>query len=321
MTGTQLARSTSGWSPALPTATQTTLDMHDTPFRNVGPTPAGYDTLGMVQRERSRSAISSDTRPLRAATLPTAVQTSSEGHDSASGKVDVAPAGIGIMARLQRDAVPVAEKALTRPRASEEDPSTAHRASDPHETAASEAWAPCEIRGGGAIDQRLPFHRSRRGDRVHDPPDRQVAPTSYDPTAIQAVADEHETPLSEAFTQAVRVARREASHWPPLQRIAIGVVVTQQNEYSASDPTAMHMRLEGHDTPTRLPSVPVSTIDHVRPAQCSIRVRFPELSEPTATHARVAGHDTPLSAPPVPVSGFGDGCRDHDRPSHRTTRV
>jgi hypothetical protein len=321
MSGGQLARSTSGWSPAAPTATQTTLDVHDTPFRNVGPTPAGCETLGMVQRERSRSAISSDTRPLRAATLPTVAQTSSEGHDSASGKVDVAPAGIGIVARLQRDAAPVAEKALTRPRASEEDPSTVHRASDPHHTAASAACAAGEIRGGGAIDQRLPFHRSRRGDRAHDPPKRQAAPTSYDPTATQVVADRHETPPSEAFTQAARVARRETSHWPPLQRIAIGVVVTQQNEYSASDPTAMHMRLEGHDTPTRLPSVPVSTIDHVRPAQCSIRVRFAELSEPTATHDRVAGHETPLSVPLSPGRGFGDGCRDHDRPSHRSTRV
>ena len=70
----QLARSTSGWSPEVPTATQSTLDAHDTPLRKVGPTPAGYETWGSAQRERPRSAISSDTRPRGAATLPTTVQ-------------------------------------------------------------------------------------------------------------------------------------------------------------------------------------------------------------------------------------------------------
>jgi hypothetical protein len=231
------------------------------------------------------------------------------------------PGGAGTVARLHRDEVLVAENALTRPRASEEDPITVHRACDPHETAASEAWAVCGLNGAGAIDQRLPSHRSSSGDLVHDPPKRQAAPTSYDPTAIQAAADEHETSLSEAFTQAVRVAGREANHWRPLQRMAIGVVVTQQNEYSASEPTAMHMRLEGHDTPTRLPSSPVCAIDQARPVQRSIRVRFAERSEPTATHDRVPGHDTPLSTPPSPGRGLGDGSRDHERPSHRSTRV
>src|SRR5450755_266639 len=91
-----------------------------------------------------------------------------------------------------------------------------------------------------------------------------------DPTAMHAVADGHDTPFSGASMPLPELTSGGAGmlwtvHRDPFQPSANGTVPL------VSDPTAMQIRTEGHDTPLRSLAARLGArwIDHRKPFQRS----------------------------------------------------
>ena len=139
------------------------------------------------------------------------------------------------------------------------------------------------------IDQREPSQRSTNAvDAVLVP---------ADPTAAQAVAEAHDTPVRELLTAPRGFGGRRIDQVAPFQRS------TNALPFEA-DPTAMQNLFDVHDTPLRmLPFAPrgfgVRWIDQVEPFQRSANgAEEPSTAwRPTAMQTLADGHETAVSAP------------------------
>jgi hypothetical protein len=130
------------------------------------------------------------------------------------------------------------------------------------------------------IDQLVPFQRS----------------TNPSPTAVQAVADGHDTPLSWLTGWPVGLGEDWIDQVLPFQRSAKVPWLLP--------PTAVQATAEVHDTPSKklyvaLVGFGVDWTDQLVPSQRSAKVSalplFVDKKDPTAVHAVVDVHDTPLS--------------------------
>jgi hypothetical protein len=113
-----------------------------------------------------------------------------------------------------------------------------------------------------------------------------VASVPLYPTAVQAVADGHET----------------AFRLPPLGPGVVWVVQVLPSQCSAKapplpDPTAVHAEADVHETAFRLPPLGVVWIVQVLPSQ---RCTCPD---PRAVHAVADEHETAFRPPPPPEVG------------------
>ena len=155
-----------------------------------------------------------------------------------------------------------------------------------------------------------PFHRS-----ATVPLELELA---YEPTAVHAAADVHETDLSaptcapgndaSESTAQLLPFHRSASAGPPLR-----------------SPTAMHIPGAGQETPSSRACMPWggSRTPQVRPFHSSASAVWLLLpgppTLPTAMHQAGPAHDTADSAAPPP--GLGTCWIAHRRPSHRSATV
>jgi hypothetical protein len=149
----------------------------------------------------------------------------------------------------------------------------------------------------------------------------QPSPTSKDPAAVQAVAELHETLLSDVLCHAGRVAIRS-----PDQRLPVHRSTTAALRQPVSLPqmvdvqTAVQTLVDVHETLNELSASPEPgpswAADHLRPFQRSTNVATPEPGDPTAIQKVVVGHDT-VDKPPYPEPGVG--AIDHSRPFQRCT--
>lgn len=171
---------------------------------------------------------------------------------------------------------------------------------------------PYKAKAGGVTctAHRAPFHRS-----ATVPLELELA---YEPTAVHAAADVHETDLSaptcapgtdaSGSTAQLLPFHSSASAGPPLR-----------------SPTAMHIPGSGQETPISLACMSWggSRRLQLRPFHCSASAvwlllpRPPTL--PTAMHQAGPAHDTADSAAPLP--GLGACWIAHRRPFHRSATV
>jgi hypothetical protein len=142
----------------------------------------------------------------------------------------------------------------------------------------------------------------------------------YQPIAVQAVDDAHDTPVSAsgAYALVCGLGVGWLAQLRPFQRSANAV---------QPDPTAVHAVVDGHETPI---SSPVGTptgsvadwIVQAVPFQRSTSGVSPIVSPgtlvPTAMQALRDGHATPLKLLPGPTAGWGVGGIDQRLPSHRS---
>lgn len=119
----------------------------------------------------------------------------------------------------------------------------------------------------------LPFQRSTNDTRLHGVTKSlsQPAPKSKYPTATQAVADMHDTLLSEVSTELATVGVRWIDHFKPFQRSTTDEVAPRV-EGALESPTATHAVADAHQTPLSwVASLARGArwIDHLMPAQRS----------------------------------------------------
>jgi hypothetical protein len=233
------------------------------------------------------------------------VHVDDEAHDTLFRKANWAPAGVGVGWMLQL--VPFHPSA----RVPAFETPTAVQPEDVGQATLVRKPPPCAGLGVGWMLQLVPFHRSARvlalGVKALEPP-----------TAVQADADVHETPLSVA---------------PPWDGLGVGWMLQRVPFHrsarvvpSALPPTAVHAEGEVHDTLLRAPParLGVGWRRQAPPFHCSATARtVPVLVvlDPTAMHADGAVQATPsrpLSAIP---DGFGVGRMRHEVPFHCSARL
>jgi hypothetical protein len=147
----------------------------------------------------------------------------------------------------------------------------------------------CVGAGVNSITQVLPSHRSASAWR---------RPLLVCPTAVQAVADVHDTPDSTLLVAPGGFWVVWVDHLVPFQRSA--------SVAPPEDPTAVQAVDAVQDTPDRTPPAArlgVGWIDHLVPFQRSASVAPPEA--PTAVQAVDAVQDTPDRTPPAARVGVG----------------
>ena len=145
--------------------------------------------------------------------------------------------------------------------------------------------------------------------------DLPVLTFALDPTAVQLLADVHDTPnrLPKSGPGVGWI-----DHLLPFERSTTGAVSSLLSTTKA--PTAVQAVAEEHDTPPswllKDPGLGVGLIDHRVPFQRSANI--PRSLEPTAVQAVADVHDTPPRPLPSPVSGVR--WTDHRTPFQRSTR-
>jgi hypothetical protein len=168
---------------------------------------------------------------------------------------------------------------------------------DVHETPLRALLVVLEF-GLETTDHAVPFHCSTRVSPT--------VPLPVWPTAVQAVADVHETPAKlERMFGVATIDQDVPFHCSTRVDTLLDVL---------APPTAVQFEAEVHETPERLYVVPVDglglgTTDQVVPFHCSIR------DPPTAMQAEAEVHDTP-SRPPE----LGLGTTDQVVPFHCSIR-
>jgi hypothetical protein len=212
-----------------PTAVQTLLDVHDTPFSSLGPpVPRGLSVGWIAHRDPFQPSASV---LLAEPSVPTATQAFVVAHDTWLSW-DVSPPRLGVLCvdhlvpcrRSTTATVSPAESMLAAPTA-------VHAVADEQDTPQSQSPIPnpgWEVR---STDHRLPFQRA--------------AP---DPTATHAVADAHDTslrPLGLPRWSAHLDPFHRPTDEPPPKNPRIPSVY-------APPPTAMQAVLDVHDTPVAL---------------------------------------------------------------------
>jgi hypothetical protein len=162
---------------------------------------------------------------------------------------------------------------------------------DTHDTELSRL-APAAGLGLGTTDHAVPFQDSTS---VFSP-----ALDRVQPTAVQAVADTHQTPSRTPLTFGLGTI----DHLVPFH---------DSTSAPPDSPTAVQALADTHDTPLRKPPWPLfpgGTTDQLVPFHDSISLLTPvSVNDPTAVHALADTHDTPARPFLCPL-GFGLGTTD-----------
>ena len=172
-----------------PTAVQAVAEVHDTALRTLAVAPAGLGVAWMDQAVPFQCSASVPWRPPLLKEYPVAVHALAEVHDTPLRALALAPAGLGVAWMDQAVPFQCSASVPWRPRPLKEFPVAVHAAAEVHETALKmlpEAPAGC---GVAWMDQFVPFQRS--ASSAASP----ALLASY-PTAVQAVAAEHDTASS-----------------------------------------------------------------------------------------------------------------------------
>ena len=154
--------------------------------------------------------------------LPIAVHTVSDVHATALSELFHAPAGFGVGSIAQVVPSQRSTSVASSPEPVEGDPTAVQALMDVHDTPLSRLLGAPAWLGVGWIDQLVPFQRSTR-----DRPAGRLDQVENVPTAVQALAEVHDTPLSElpmssagsatAWTDQLFPSQRSASgRWPEL---------------------------------------------------------------------------------------------------------
>jgi hypothetical protein len=123
----------------------------------------------------------------------------------------------------------------------------------------------------------------------------------WNPTAVHAVVEGHETPcswLGYGYGEGARAGVAWIDHFLPFHRSATAPV--------GASPTAVHAVAEAHETDISVvwSGAGVSWSDHLFPFQRSANAWVPPTLSPTAMHAIVELHDTAFSSPFGTAPGF-----------------
>lgn len=204
------------------------------------------------------------TAPELSSVWPTAVQVVADGQDPAKRFELIAPAGFCVVWAVH--VVPSHASANVPADAPLAPPNAAQVVAEVHDTPASCVFGEPAGLGGNCMIQLLPVKRSAKAKTVE-------ALLTQNPTAVQAVAEVHDTAFSAlevAFAGDGAVIRVQL---PALQRSASDL----EPEPLSKLPTAIHAVEDGHDTPSsRVVCAPVTLtvawILHVG-CSCSPRVR------------------------------------------------
>jgi hypothetical protein len=247
-----------------PTAVQAVADVHDTPLRPLSGTPLefGVDWIDQAVPFHRSAKVCAFLNEIRLE--PTAVQAVGDVHDTALNLTGF-PVGLGVVSTDQlvpfqpsaKVTVPVVEIKL--------EPTAVQAVADVHETPLSVLDSALVGLGVVSIDQLAPFQRS-----ANDTVSR--VELELEPTAVQAVADVHETELRRSPPVGLGVLWIDQS--VPFQRSAnVASLPTRLKE----SPTAVQAVLDVHDTPTSwLSDAPlgfgVVSMDQLVPFQCSANI-------------------------------------------------
>jgi hypothetical protein len=170
-------------APVPPTASQAVANVHDTPLSAAPTLPTGFAVLWIVQPLPFQTSAN-----VRPAASPTASQAVADVHDTPLNPLSATPGGFGTLWIVQLLPFHVSAK-LSWCLALTYDPTAVQAVVDGHETPFSWlALAPAGL-GVSWTDQLAPSQRSARLTCV-------PALLVDAPTAVQAVADVHETPFS-----------------------------------------------------------------------------------------------------------------------------
>jgi hypothetical protein len=244
---------------------------------------------------------------------PAAVQAVADEQDTAVSWLSFAPVGLGVGWMTQ--VVPFQRSASVCgwPKGRKYDPTAVQEVADGQDTPSR---SPCAVPVGLGVvwmDQAVPFQVSASVD---------VSPVEaslmYEPTAVHAVADRHETPSKEACMPGAGLGVGWIDQWVPFQCSASG---TSSDEFVAAAPTAVQEVADEHETADRelspAPGLGVGWIDQRVPFQCSAsgtlwagRLGFGWY--PTAVQEAADRHDTLTSALSV---GLGMGWIDQPVPA------
>jgi hypothetical protein len=218
-----------------PTALQALAEAHDIPLREVKPSPAGSGMRWMAHLRPFQRSASGMAAMSPFTEDPTAMHFRADAHEIPVRVLssDARPRMRWMAHRrpFQRSASGIGEPLVISPTAM-------HFRADGHETPVS--TLPSALAGMRArwMAHLRPFQRSASGTRV--------SASSMYPTAVHALADVHDTPVSAPdLTPAGRRARRTVQAWP-FQRSASG---TSAPARLTDLPTATHFLAAAQDTP------------------------------------------------------------------------
>ncbi len=206
----------------------------------------------------SQRSTNDSEAPVSGVMVPTAVQAVGDAHDTPSraSSLSVSWAGLGVRWIDQRLPSQRSANVTMAPARLLESPTAVQTLGETHETAFR--WlSPLRGRLGVRwIDQRLP---SQRSANVTEVPARPVK----SPTAVQRVAETHDTPPSSSSTASPvaptalapgGVTSRSIDQTLPFQRSAS---IAKVPDRFAKIPIAMHADVDTHDTPSSsLPFAP-----------------------------------------------------------------
>jgi hypothetical protein len=214
---------------------QVVVEAHDTPLRLLEVTPVGVGVVWMDQLVPfQRSANGWPVPEGVFHVLPTAVHVVVEVHDTLVRLLEVTPMGLGVAWIDQ--VVPSQRSARVLPSAS---PTAVHAVVEVHDTPFSRLLVAPVGLGTVWIDQVVPFQRSAKGTMLPALP-------RADPTAMQAVAEVHDTPLRSALSVTpMGLGVAWTDQVVPSQRSAM---VPSPPEPTLTGPTAVQAVGEVHDT-------------------------------------------------------------------------
>jgi hypothetical protein len=178
------------------------------------------------------------TKPVPPFELPTASQAVEDVHDTPFRKLLAAPLGFGVVSSVH--ALPFQPSAIVVvPPASESYPTAVQTVGDGHDTELSELLV---LPAGFGLDctaHAAPFHISTNVNVVVP------VESKYDPTAVQADDDVHETPLRPAPLAPPGNGTVWRLHVVPFQASANGLLLPEIPDV----PTASHEVDDAQDTP------------------------------------------------------------------------
>ncbi len=226
---------------------------------------------------------------------PTAVHVAADEHDTPRRLASV-PTGFGVASNDQLVPSHCSPSVSCWPRMSWKKPTARQLLDEVHDT----PFRTFCVAPGLVVFSRnhwLPFHRR---PRVKTP----VAPlgSTVSPTAMQALAAVHETPVSGLKCAPLKLPPRTGTQAVPFHSAA-------SSPPAPATPTAMHDVADTHDTALNPPSsVTLGWICQLDPFQrsasgCSVCAASTE--NPTAVHALTDVHETPFRAVSVEPGGAG----------------
>jgi hypothetical protein len=201
-------------------------------------------------------------------------------------------------------------------------PTAKHVVVDGHDTASNSLReAPV---GGGVIDHAVPFQRSARVTRLD--PDRPIG--RYEPTVMQLVEVEHDTPLNSGCRELAGFGVEVIDQLVPSKASAsvkdsVPSEVSIDRKPMAIQLVALEQETSNNCVMREPAGVGLATIDQLDPFHRSTSVFVPveEAKVPTAKQSVELTQSTPARYARVDPAGMGAGTIDQLDPFHRCVRI